>query len=91
MTETTPAISLRGVSREFRRPRTSLTGTPAVVRAVREEMGPEGRVRIDANGAWNVDEAEHAIHALAEYDLEYVEQPCATIDELARHRERRAV
>ena len=55
----------------------------ARVRAVRAVMGPEGRIRVDANGAWNVDEAEHAIHALAEFDLEYVEQPCASIDELA--------
>ncbi|MDQ1124564.1 o-succinylbenzoate synthase [Microbacterium trichothecenolyticum] len=60
----------------------------ARVRAVREEMGPEGRVRVDANGAWNVDEAERAIHALAEFDLEYVEQPCAEVDELAQLRER---
>lgn len=58
------------------------------VRAVREEMGPEGRVRIDANGAWNVDEAERALHALAEFDLEYAEQPCATVDELAELRRR---
>jgi o-succinylbenzoate synthase len=58
------------------------------VRAVREAMGPEGRIRIDANGAWNVDEAEHAIHALAEFDLEYAEQPCASVDELAELRRR---
>ncbi|MEZ3159242.1 o-succinylbenzoate synthase [Microbacterium sp. BWT-B31] len=60
----------------------------ARVRAVREAMGPEGRVRIDANGGWNLDEAEHALHALAEYDLEYAEQPCATVDELAQLRRR---
>ena len=60
----------------------------ARVRAVRHAMGPEGRIRVDANGAWNLDEAEHAIHALAEFDLEYVEQPCATIDELAELRRR---
>ena len=55
----------------------------ARVREVRKLMGPEGRIRVDANGAWNLDEAEHAIHALAEFDLEYVEQPCESIDELA--------
>lgn len=60
----------------------------ARVRAVREVLGPEGRVRIDANGGWNVDEAERAVHALAEFDLEYVEQPCATVDELAELRRR---
>jgi O-succinylbenzoate synthase len=60
------------------------------VRAVRTTLGPEGRIRVDANGLWNVDEAEHAIHALAEFDLEYVEQPCASIDELAEIRRRTA-
>lgn len=60
----------------------------ARVHAVREAMGPEGRIRVDANGAWNVDEAERALHALAEYDLEYAEQPCETVDELAELRRR---
>jgi O-succinylbenzoate synthase len=60
----------------------------ARVRAVREHLGPEGRVRVDANALWNVDEAEHAIHALAPFDLEYVEQPCATVEELAEIRRR---
>jgi O-succinylbenzoate synthase len=60
----------------------------ARVREARAILGPEGRIRVDANGAWTVDEAEHAIHALAEFDLEYVEQPCATVDELAEIRGR---
>ena len=60
----------------------------ARVAAAREYLGPEGRIRVDANGLWNVDEAEHAIHALAPYDLEYVEQPCATVDDLAEIRQR---
>ena len=51
---------------------TSVHDDVARVRAVREAMGPEGRVRIDANGAWNVDEAERAVHALAEFDLDGV-------------------
>ncbi|MCU1639513.1 MAG: O-succinylbenzoate synthase [Microbacteriaceae bacterium] len=60
----------------------------ARVAAVRHYLGWEGRIRVDANGRWNVDEAEHAIHALAEYDLEYVEQPCTSIEELADIRRR---
>ena len=60
----------------------------ARVAAVRDALGPEGRIRVDANALWNVDEAEHAIRALAEYDLEYVEQPCASVDELAEVRQR---
>ncbi len=66
----------------------SLDDDEARVRAVRETMGPEGRIRIDANGGWNLDEAERALHRLAEFDLEYAEQPCATVDELAELRRR---
>jgi len=69
-------------------PGQTLAEDVARVRAVRAALGPEGRIRIDANGAWNVDEAEHAIHAMVEFDLEYVEQPCASIDELAEIRRR---
>jgi O-succinylbenzoate synthase len=65
-----------------------LADAVARVAAVRARLGAEGRIRVDANGAWNVDEAEHAIHALAEFDLEYVEQPCETVDELAEVRRR---
>jgi O-succinylbenzoate synthase len=54
----------------------------ARVRAARAFLGPEGRIRVDANGGWNVDEAERAAHALDPFDLEYLEQPCATVDEL---------
>jgi o-succinylbenzoate synthase len=66
----------------------TLADDRARVAAVRDLMGAEGRIRIDANGGWNVDEAEHAIHVLAAYDLEYAEQPCATVEELALVRER---
>ncbi|MGY6499118.1 MAG: o-succinylbenzoate synthase [Microcella sp.] len=61
------------------------------VRETRRLLGPAGRIRLDANGAWNVDEAEHAIRELEHFDLEYVEQPCASVAELAelRHRIRR--
>ena len=63
-------------------PDQTLAQDVARVRAAREALGPEGRIRIDANGGWNVDEAEHAMHALASFDLEYVEQPCASIADL---------
>lgn len=69
-------------------PDQTLAQDVARVRAVREALGPEGRIRVDANGGWNVDEAEHAIHALAPFDLEYVEQPCESVEELAEIRRR---
>jgi O-succinylbenzoate synthase len=46
-------------------------------------------VRVDANGGWSLDEAVEAAAALtAGGPLEYLEQPCATIDELAELRRR---
>nr|WP_082983422.1 o-succinylbenzoate synthase [Mycobacterium scrofulaceum] len=56
------------------------------VNAVRELVPT---VRVDANGGWSVDEAARAAHALtADGPLEYLEQPCATVDELAALRAR---
>lgn len=66
----------------------TLADDVARVRAVRDRLGPAGRIRVDANGGWNVDEAERAAHALAPFDLEYLEQPCATVPELAELRAR---
>ena len=60
----------------------------ARVRAVRSGLGPAGRIRVDANGAWSVPEAAVRIRKLAEHDLEYVEQPVATLPEMARLRRR---
>ncbi|WP_373696298.1 o-succinylbenzoate synthase [Actinomycetospora flava] len=62
----------------------------ARVEAVRDALGPDGRVRVDANGGWDVDGAVAAIGALARAagGLEYVEQPCASVDELAAVRRR---
>jgi o-succinylbenzoate synthase len=56
------------------------------VNAVRELLPI---VRVDANGGWSVEEAVAAAAALtADGPLEYLEQPCATVDELAELRRR---
>ncbi|MER7499121.1 o-succinylbenzoate synthase [Nonomuraea pusilla] len=55
----------------------------ARVEAVRDALGPSGRLRVDANGAWDVDEAVRRLKLLDRFELEYAEQPCATLDELA--------
>ncbi|MGN6613030.1 MAG: o-succinylbenzoate synthase [Angustibacter sp.] len=67
-------------------PGQSLADDVARVGEVRRLLGPTGRVRVDANGAWSVDDALRAARALAPYDLEYLEQPCATLDELGELR-----
>jgi O-succinylbenzoate synthase len=53
------------------------------VAAVRDAMGRSARIRVDANGAWDRDSALEALGKLAAYDLEYAEQPCASVEELA--------
>ncbi len=58
------------------------------VRAVRDALGPDARIRVDANGAWDVEQAVERIRALARFDLELVEQPVASLDDLARVRRR---
>jgi L-Ala-D/L-Glu epimerase len=58
------------------------------VAAVREAVGPWPALRVDANGGWSVDEAVRAIRAIEPYDLEFVEQPCGSLRELAEVRQR---
>lgn len=55
------------------------------VAAVRR-LRPDARLRIDANRGWTVDQAVEAAEKLGE--LEYIEQPCATVEELAEVRRR---
>jgi o-succinylbenzoate synthase len=68
----------------------TLTDDAIRLGAVRDALGPSGKIRIDANGGWSVDDALSAVRELARFDLEYVEQPCASVDELADLRRRLA-
>lgn len=65
----------------------SLSEDVSRVKAVRttlERLGVTGKIRIDVNGHWNLDQAIHSIPILdqAAGGLDYVEQPCKTITEL---------
>ncbi|MCU1689381.1 MAG: enolase superfamily enzyme related to L-alanine-DL-glutamate epimerase [Jatrophihabitantaceae bacterium] len=57
----------------------------ARIEAVRDALGPGGIIRIDVNTGWDVDTAIDRIprYERAAGELEYVEQPCVTVDELA--------
>jgi O-succinylbenzoate synthase len=63
----------------------SLGADLARVEAVRDALGPHGHIRVDANGLWDTDTAITVIPQLdkAAGGLQYVEQPCRSIDELA--------
>jgi o-succinylbenzoate synthase len=56
------------------------------VEAVREALGPDGKIRVDANGGWPPAQAARMLRRLARFGLEYAEQPCATLEELAELR-----
>jgi len=53
-----------------------------LIRSIR----PDAVIRIDVNGLWSVDEAEIFLNSVGE--IEYVEQPCATIEELRELKKR---
>lgn len=65
----------------------TLSQDVARVHAVREKLGAAVKLRVDANGGWTVREAVKAAHAFASYRLDYMEQPCATVQELRQLRD----
>jgi o-succinylbenzoate synthase len=66
-------------------PRQVLAHDQARLEAVRDALGPDGLIRIDANGGWSVDEAVALLPLLnrAAGGLEYAEQPVASVEDLA--------
>lgn len=58
------------------------------VAAVRDAVGPGVRLRLDANRAWDVEAAVSFLSRLARHDLELVEDPVASLDDLAWLRRR---
>jgi O-succinylbenzoate synthase len=66
----------------------SLADDVARVEAVRDALGNAGKIRVDANAAWDVGQAERALRELRRFGLEYAEQPCPTLDDLAELRRR---
>lgn len=56
--------------------------------AVHEALGPGGKMRVDVNASWDLETATERLESLAKFDLEYVEQPVATVAEMAELRRR---
>ncbi len=61
------------------------------VRALREAVGPDVGLRADANAAWDRDDAVKAIRQLRPFDLQYLEQPVASANDLAFLRDRACI
>jgi glucarate dehydratase len=56
----------------------------ALVRAVREVIGPDLMLRADVNGAWTPGTAKRMLEKLRPFDLQYIEQPLE-LDDIAGH------
>jgi L-alanine-DL-glutamate epimerase-like enolase superfamily enzyme len=73
------AEAVEGVERGFRtvyiKVGFDLLNDLAIARAVREAVGPEIALRVDANEGWAPHEAARALAALEELELEFCEQP----------------
>ncbi|TMK75329.1 MAG: hypothetical protein E6G48_01630 [Actinobacteria bacterium] len=53
------------------------------VRAVRDAVGPDARIRVDANGAWSTDQAVAVLDEIEPLGIELAEQPTASLREMA--------
>ncbi len=53
------------------------------VRAVREALGSEAKIRIDANASWGVEEAVAVLAAIEPFGIELAEQPVDSLREMA--------
>ncbi len=53
------------------------------------ELQPQAKIRIDVNGLWSVAQAEEFLNSVG--DIEYVEQPCSTVEELRELKSRTSV
>jgi L-alanine-DL-glutamate epimerase-like enolase superfamily enzyme len=64
-----------------------LPGDDERVAAVREAVGPAVRIRVDANGAWEVAEAIECLRELSRHAIELCEEPVHGVEELRAVRE----
>jgi L-Ala-D/L-Glu epimerase len=63
-----------------------LAGDVTQVATVRQALGPEAAIRVDANGAWSVPDAAERLGALAQHDIELAEQPVGTFEQMVELR-----
>jgi L-alanine-DL-glutamate epimerase-like enolase superfamily enzyme len=59
-----------------------LAGDVTQVATVRQALGPEVAIRVDANGAWSLDDAAERLPAMARHSIELAEQPVGTFEQM---------
>lgn len=63
-------------------------GDIALVATARQILGPDAQLRLDANGAWSVDEAAESLRLMGRETIELVEEPVAGLRAMAQLRDR---
>jgi O-succinylbenzoate synthase len=63
-----------------------LAGDMAQIATIRSVLGPEVKIRIDANAAWSVSEAIDRLKAMSSHTVELAEEPVAGLEQLAEVR-----
>ena len=86
----TRAMLVPWVAQGFRtfKLKVGLPGDVTQVGTVRETLGDEVAIRVDANGAWTVDDAAERLTALAGHRIELAEQPVGTYEQMVELRQR---
>lgn len=56
--------------------------------AVRDALGASGHIRIDVNASWDLETASTRLESLSRFNLQYAEQPVATIEDMSELRRR---
>jgi L-alanine-DL-glutamate epimerase-like enolase superfamily enzyme len=86
----TRALTERWAAEGFRtfKLKVGLPGDVTQVATVRDTLGSRAVIRLDANGAWDVDQATARLLALERHTIELVEQPVGTFEQMVDLRER---
>jgi L-Ala-D/L-Glu epimerase len=61
------------------------------IKAIRESVGDEIKIRIDSNGKWSVNQAAEYLNRLQEFSIEYAEQPVNSADEFKELKQKTSV
>jgi o-succinylbenzoate synthase len=90
---TVAADAARWLDRGFRtlKLKVGVPGDVGQVEAVRATVGPEARIRVDANGAWSPSDAVVRLTAMERHGIELAEQPAPDLEGLATVRAQTAV
>jgi muconate cycloisomerase len=64
--------------------KTRTRGDVAQVRAVRGAVGPEARIRVDVNEAWDLETATRTLAELEPFGIELAEQPVQGLEAMAK-------